>query len=336
MLATAVPGLRPLLSDELAGLPGVEVVDGGFDGRADVVLFQSEPTATAAVLGLRLCEDVFVEIGRTLRSEGDRPDWIAGRLWGHERARRALDVRSTVAGPAARRATYRVITRVLTEGAFRRTELRRELVRVIGRDLPEWRPADPARIEVWAMEYRPGRFVAALRLSGRAMRQHDGRAQERAGALRPTVAAAMVRLAGTPSGTVLDPCCGAGTILAEAVAAGWAARGLDIDPEAVAAARRNAPSADVERGDARDLPMEDSTMDAVVSNLPFGRRYEVADDFAAAALSELARVTRPGGRVVLLAPTLPRAATPAALTLTERHPLRLLGTRTALWAYNRT
>jgi hypothetical protein len=39
--------------------------------------------------------------------------------------------------------------------------------------------------------------------------------------------------------------------------------------------------------------------------------------------------------VVLLAPQIPRAAVPAALRLRERHPLRLLGTRTTIWAFDR-
>ena len=65
------------------------------------------------------------------------------------------------------------------------------------------------------VEYQPGKIVAGLRVSDLRMRQHEGRDIERSGALRPTVAAAMVHLAGKPDGILLDPC-GSGTILAEA------------------------------------------------------------------------------------------------------------------------
>jgi tRNA G10 N-methylase Trm11 len=302
------------------------------------VLFEAEPRARAALLDLRLAEDLFAEVGRTLRAEGDRPGWIAGRIWRPERVQRALDVRGTLTRPAPKRSTYRVIVRVTQERSFLRTDLRREFARAVARDRVEWRPADPAQVEVWVTEYRTGRLVAGLRVSDVRMRQHDGRAQERTGALRPTVAAAMVRLAGRPGGVLLDPCCGTGTILAEAAAAGWQTRGLDIDPAAVEAARRNVPGARVDSGDARALPLPDASVGAGVSNLPFGQQYDVdgpMDAWLAAVLAEFARVTRPGGRVVVLAPSLPRAVVPAALSLTDRHPLRLLGTKTIIWGFDR-
>jgi hypothetical protein len=49
-------------------------------------------------------------------------------------------------------------------------------------------------------DYQQGRIVAGLRLTSIHMRQHGGREAERRGALRPTVAAAMVMLAGEPAG----------------------------------------------------------------------------------------------------------------------------------------
>jgi tRNA G10 N-methylase Trm11 len=170
------------------------------------------------------------------------------------------------------------------------------------------------------------------------MRQHDGRAAERPGALRPTVAAAMVRLAGEPPGILLDPCCGSGTILAEAAQVGWQARGVDIDPEAIRATHQNAPKAQVNLGDARRLELGDQSMDACVSNLPFGLQYEVQggmEGWLRAVLGELNRVTRPGGRVVLLAPSLPASVVPPTWRRTTRLPIRLLGTKTVLWAIDR-
>src|SRR5947207_2101289 len=82
----------------------------------------------------------------------------------------------------------------------------------------------------------------------------------REGALRPTVANAMVRIAGEPSGILLDPCCGSGTILGEAVAAGWEVRGSDIDPDAVQIARKNVPGISIWTGDARRLEVEDGSV----------------------------------------------------------------------------
>jgi 23S rRNA G2445 N2-methylase RlmL len=339
MFATAIPGLAPLVGKEVAGVPGLTVSDSGFDGRSDVVLFGAGRGRGDAALGLRTTEDVFVEVGRARRADGDDPRRIAGRLWRPEQVQRALSVWSAAVRPLASSMTYRVIARVLSERSFLRTDLRRELGRAIGADKPRWRAADPAQIEVWVGEYEPGMLVAGLRLTDARMRQHGGRDTERRGALRPTVAVAMVGLAGEPRGVLLDPCCGTGTILAEALESGWSAAGVDLDPAAVETARRNVPSASIEQADARALDLADGSVGACVANLPFGQQYEVQGDMTAwlrAVLGELARVTRPGGRVVLLAPRLPRAAVPAGLQSSDRYPIRLLGTRTTIWALDRS
>jgi tRNA G10 N-methylase Trm11 len=171
------------------------------------------------------------------------------------------------------------------------------------------------------------------------MRQHDGREVERRGALRPTVAAMMVDLAGEPGGILLDPCCGSGTILGEALSAGWQrVQGVDIDEEAVAITRRNVPAAETEQGDLRHLDLAGSSVDAVVANLPFDQQFKVQGPMSSwlpAALAELARVTRPDGRLVVLAPAIPASAFPESLRLRSRDPVRLLGTRTALWVFDR-
>lgn len=339
MFVTAVPGLGPMVRRELGRLPGVEVRGSGFDGRSDVVMFEMTRESRSAVIDLGLVEDVFIEVGRTLRAEGDGPGWIAGQLWRPKRVQRALSVWAEEVRPLAGTMTFRVIARVLQERSFLRTDLRRQLTRAIQRDRPRWRVEDPAQIEVWVSEYAQGQFVAGLRLSDQRMRQHGSRAVEREGALRPTVARAMVLLAGEPGGVALDPCCGSGTILREALAAGWDARGLDIDPDAVRAARRNAPGADVRVGDARSLELADRSVAACVSNLPFGRQYSVQGDIHAwlrSVLREMARVTRPGGQVILLVPQLPRAVVPGTLRLRDRFRIRLLGTATTIWVFDRT
>lgn len=331
MFATAVPGIAPLLQRELAQfrISGETL---GFDGRADIVAFET-PGRDIPELGT--AEDLFLEVGRTLRSEGDRPQWISRRLWKPARVDQALSLR-----PAKAQTTFRVITRVLQERSFKRTELRRHLTGLISTDRPRWRQDDPAAVEIWAVEYTAGKFLAGLRISDAAMRQHDGRAAERPGALRPTVAAAMLDLASTQDRvTLLDPCCGSGTILSEAISRGWSAIGRDIDDEAVATSRQNARAARVERGDVHRLDLADASVDACVSNLPFGQQYEIAGDAAnwiRGALAEMARVTRPQGRIVLLSPTLPRASVPERLRLVQRHPIRLLGTRTTIWTLDRS
>lgn len=338
MFAMTIPGLATLLSGELGDEDGLAVADSGFDGRADVILFEASRGTHGAAVDLELAEDVFVEVGRTLRAHGDHPRWIAQWIWRPERVEQALSVWADLVAPLRGGMTFRVIVRVLHERSFLRTELRRQFVTVIERDRSKWRVEDPARLEVWVTEYRPGRFVAGLRLSDIGMRQRGGREVERAGALRPVLAAAMVRLAGEPGGRLLDPCCGSGTILREARRRGWEAMGFDINPEGVEIANANTGDVDVRVADARRLDLEDASVHAVVSNLPFGRQYGVEgsmESWLRQVLAEMARVTAADGRVVLLAPDIPRDVVPSALLPTERHKLQLLGSKTSLWAFDR-
>jgi 23S rRNA G2445 N2-methylase RlmL len=338
LFALCVPGVGPVLSAEIADHSRFTVIGSGFDGRADVVLFETGPGAQREALQLRTAEDVFVEVGRALRADGDDPRWIAERVWRPRRVERALSVWAREVGPLGASMTFRVVARVLQERSFQRSELRRQLSRAVGADRPRWKVADPGRIEIWISEYAHGRFVAGLRLSDVTMRQRGGRLVERHGALRPSVAAAMIRLAGSPSGLLLDPCCGSGTILAEAHAAGWRVEGSDIDTDAVRIARRNLPAALVRKADVRSIDRDDGTVSACVSNLPFGQQFGVAGPMSRwrrEAIREMVRVTRPGGRLVLLAPTLPGATTVSGLRLLERHRIRLLGTATTLWVFER-
>lgn len=339
MFATTVPGLGRLAKQELTDRSGAAVRHVGSDGRSDVVVFEVARDRVAGTLDARLTEDVFAETGRTFRSEGDRAQWIARRLWRRQRAEQALRHVWATRRRARKPTTFRVIVRVLQERSFPRTELRRQVTRLVQREQPSWQLDDPGQIEVWVVEYAPGRFLSGVRLSDAGMRQHGGgRAEERSGALRPTVAAAMVRLAGPSDGVLLDPCCGSGTILSEAIEQGWSAQGLDIDAEAVRSAGRNVRGATVSLGDVRSIDLPTGSVSACVSNLPFGRQFDVGEameSWLSKALAELTRVTRPAGSIVLLAPRLPRASLPRGLRVDGRHQIRLLGTTATIWSCRR-
>lgn len=339
MFVMCLPGLARLVGEQLQELPGIRPAGRGFDGRADVLLVQADRGRRDAVTALRTIEDVFIEIGRADRRKSGDPEQIARVIWRPERVQRALSIWAGQHHPLAASMTFRVIARLLSEQAFLRRQLRDQLTETIRKDRPKWTLADPAQLEFWISEYRPGAFVCGLRLSDVRMRQHDGRSVERPGALRPTLAAALVHLAGQPAGILFDPCCGSGTILAEAAAAGWTPAGTDIDASAVSIASRNVPGASVHVGDARRMTLADESVQACVSNLPFGRQYPVPGDdlstWLTAVLAEAARVTSAGGHIVLLAPGIPRSARPVAVTLADKFPLRLLGVKTAAWQYQR-
>lgn len=331
--ATTLPGLGRLLRQEIDAHPDLEAGEElGNDGRADIVFFSMHRGAQPDLSTLRLAEDVFV----TLAKAGSGPPRrVADSLVTRVDLERGLSVWTRFAGHLHSSMTYRVIARVVDESRFKRTELRDAVTTAVAVHRPRWRVADPAQLELWILEYQRAAFVAGLRLSDKRMRQHGGgRATERQGALRPVVAAAMIRLAGAPPGRLLDPCCGTGTLLQEGLSASWETLGADLDPEAVAIARENAPGAMVDRADVLELPHDDATFDAVVSNLPFGRQFHIEDParWLRWALTEMARVTRPGGRVVVLVPPpVPRGL--GRLGLASSFPLRLLGVSTRIWVF---
>ncbi len=340
--ATAIPGLRTILAGEIGGLKGASIEPRReFDGRNDIVSFAAR--GQGGILDLRTSEDVFVEVAHARKGGPLRS--VVRELWDERGLEQALSAYSANVRPLSTQMTFRVVTRVLSEQEFLRTALRAELTIRAHVSRPRWRAADPATLELWALETSPGLLRLGIRLSNSSMRHRDGRAVERRGALRPTVAAAMVLIANRrpAGGVVLDPCCGSGTILAEAASMGWEPVGADIDPEAIGVARDNlGKTARLLVADARQLPLSNASVDAVASNLPFGKQYDLQGSpgpWFEAALDEFIRVTRPDSAVVVLVPrtaAFERAlAKRSALVLLERLDLRLLGMRTTVWSLRR-
>ncbi|HEU5416047.1 MAG TPA: hypothetical protein VFV41_00045 [Streptosporangiaceae bacterium] len=143
-------------------------------------------------------------------------------------------------------------------------------------------------------------------------------APARPGALRPSVAAALVRLAVQAAAPdagrrgLYDPCCGTGTIAAEAARLGLPVYASDLDPEAVAltAARLTALGSqarpprsprtfqhDVLRAVPRDIQAA-----VVASNLPWGKQIQLPREgelFDAIAALVAPRLAAGGGCALL-------------------------------------
>ena len=104
--------------------------------------------------------------------------------------------------------------------------------------------------------------------------------------------------------TILDPFCGTGGMIMEALLLGISGVGSDIDPKMVLGSRMNARDAAVLLADGRELPFRDESFDAVVTDLPYGQsvaiRARSLDSLYHAALGEITRVLRPGRRAVLV------------------------------------
>ena len=104
-----------------------------------------------------------------------------------------------------------------------------------------------------------------------------------------------------PGDAALDVATGTGDLAVELGSRGAEVTGLDFSDGMLAIAREKAPGIRFEQGDALKLPYADGEFDA--ATVGFGAR-NFSD--LRAGLAEMARVTRPGGRVVVLEITTPQ------------------------------
>jgi SAM-dependent methyltransferase len=93
----------------------------------------------------------------------------------------------------------------------------------------------------------------------------------------------------------LDAGCGTGFQSALLRELGWQTHGVDVSAGLLAVARRRQPDAALALGSVEALPYPDARFDAIVC---CGSTLSFVDD-PARALSELGRVLRPGGRLLL-------------------------------------
>ncbi|HEU5214150.1 MAG TPA: bifunctional demethylmenaquinone methyltransferase/2-methoxy-6-polyprenyl-1,4-benzoquinol methylase UbiE [Gaiellaceae bacterium] len=112
---------------------------------------------------------------------------------------------------------------------------------------------------------------------------------------------ATVRAAVRPGDRVLDACCGTGDLAVAARKAGAGeVVGLDFSSRMLERARRKAPGLEFVQGDVLSLPFAEAAFDSAV--VGFGVRNVEGLE---AALRELRRVLKPGGRLGILEITQP-------------------------------
>jgi tRNA (guanine6-N2)-methyltransferase len=204
-----------------------------------------------------------------------------------------------------------------------------------------WRHLQLQRAAVDVRAFVDGTWaLIGVRLFDEPLTRRSYRVANVRGSLRPTVAAALVRIA-TPDKKrqrVWDPFCGSGTILCEAASVGDEVWGTDLDPEAVDAARENISA--VKREYWGRIENADSTAPrtwqkhqsatAVISNLPWGKQVAIKSKQALydRVGSGVADLARHGGTGVLLTaepkPLVQRLQRETGLRIDERR-IGLLG-----------
>ncbi|NUP82595.1 MAG: RNA methyltransferase [Nonomuraea sp.] len=318
-MARAVRGTEPLVAAEIRGTRLGAVVG----VRHREVWFEARPGAE--LLGLRTADDVLMAATVVDGVGHDRA--ALARL---ARAARALDVDGPPGGDLEVSASF----------VGRRNYNRYEVEDAVGAELAHTgglryhsrrdggRP--PSGAMAWRVTIEGEVAVIARRAGDRPLHRRAYKTASVAGTLHPPLAAAMARLAGLDgyTGTVLDPCCGAGTTLIEARALAPRARllGFDRDPAALRAATTNARAARENAGaraagrdgsaraglgvtggwglaDAGRIPVADGSVGRVLVNPPWGRQVPprgLLGHGLDPLWREVRRILTPGGLAVAL------------------------------------
>jgi 23S rRNA G2445 N2-methylase RlmL len=305
-------GLEAIAADEIMRDLGGEVKK----AEKGIVVFRV-PEVGPQLLRLRTVEDVFLLAWGTDSLTYKADDLKSIRQWTAKQAdwQYLLGLHHAIRPKPKGKPSYRLVTQMGGTHGYRRMDAGKALAQGLAGVFPSsWRPADEnASVEVW-LTIRGATAVCGLRLSDKTMRHRPYKVEHQPASLRPTIAAAMVRLAGAGPGEImLDPMCGAGTILAEQIELSKARKagrvdtwGGDRDMNMIRAAASNlhrVGPALLAHWDAARLPLATASVDRVVCNPPFGKQLSSPEEIGPlyrAMVKECNRVLRPGGKAVLL------------------------------------
>lgn len=310
--ALVLHGLEAIAADEITRDLGGEVKK----AERGIVVFRV-PEVTPQLLRLRTVEDVFLLAWGTDSLTYKAEDLKSIRNWTSKQSnwKHLLELHHAIRPKPKAKPSYRLVTQMDGTHGYRRVDAGKEMAQGLAGVFPaSWKPADEnASVEVW-LTIRGATAVCGLRLSDKTMRHRAYKVEHLPASLRPTIAAAMVRLAGAgPGEIVLDPMCGAGTILAEQIELSKLRKagrievwGGDRDMNMIRAAASNlhrVGPAMLVHWDATRLPLASAQVDRVVSNPPFGKQMSSPEEIGPLyrkALRECNRVLKPGGRAVFL------------------------------------
>jgi tRNA (guanine6-N2)-methyltransferase len=314
-VAQTQPGFEAIAQDELVALTeGFRALGRRVVPRRNGLLVFVAP-GVASFKRLRTVEDLFALVGYQRAAD------LSAAL---ELARNVARATPLVASALNARAqierwsigkhgySFRVVARIVGHTHFPRSGLKHAVERgVLARTDHRWRLADEHddAIEFWATLIGRELFLA-LRLSNRELRHRSYQLSHRPAALRPAIAAAMAWLSKPrPQDIMFDPLCGTGTILIERahLARHKLLLGADNDPQAIEATRinfgpRHKPW-QLMRADAGALPLRDRSVDKIVTNLPWGKKFSdhaLNQQLYPRLLAEFKRVTKRDGLIVIL------------------------------------
>ena len=146
--ASAFPGLEEVVADEIA-----HSLDGDIKRRENGIIVFRVPEVDNSLLRLRATEDVFLLAWGTDQLTYKAEDLDRIRRWTAKDADwpRLLQIHHAIRPKPKGKPTYRLVTQMTGEHAYRRFDARKALARGLEGKLPaSWRHAeDNAAVEIW-------------------------------------------------------------------------------------------------------------------------------------------------------------------------------------------
>ncbi len=176
-----------------------------------------------------------------------------------------------------------------------------------------------------------GRIISSIDRSAFELRKPHCKPFFYPGVLMPRVARALVNIA-RPRSSLLDPFCGTGGILVEAGLMGIKVVGGDMQRKLLLGAKMNLDHYNIDHSlmfqDACSMALRDESIDAVVTDPPYGRsaaiKAESLERLLSGSLDEIYRVLRKGKRAVFISEReIEMLAKDAGFRVSETHVQRV-------------
>lgn len=226
---------------------------------------------------------------------------------------------------------FRFITRKKAGNDFRRVDLEETIKEFFKKNLSRPKVTNEEGVkEIWTTLFK-NRLVVAVRLTTRDKRHGYYKTAMVDGSLRPTVAFAMSYSAEIHSNDVIwDPFCGAGTIGCE-ISESFKFKKLinsDVSEEAISATKENFSNLKSFKQNKSKISFRNedffesrSYADCIITNLPFGNKYEINEDFIQKFFNKLDEIPELK-KVVILFPEIIKSP---KWQMTRKFPVQVLG-----------